>query len=208
MDPLFGGELADACVPTIITLDQSVAQAPNSDLMRARAQQRSAGDPSCPPSFSVHLVTSSTTLANGQPISLPASWGGGNSPSGTGSRRAVWGGEALEDPGSLGQKVTAAYPHTTQGSNRSNRGIPISVNCLVSFAPLRFSNLPRPPSLTKTSGWIYPAARGRFGPPTGRTSLAVSLSACHQGLGRQVGSETRTLLVAVCLQTRLDLLYV
>lgn len=34
------------------------------------------------PSFSASLVTSPNTLANGRPISLPAGWGGGNSPSG------------------------------------------------------------------------------------------------------------------------------
>lgn len=76
------------------------------------------------PSFSASLVTSPNTLANGRPISLPAGWGGGNSPSGTGSRCAVWG-DWGKDPGT--EKVTAAYPHTTPNGHRSNRGIAISV---------------------------------------------------------------------------------
>lgn len=98
--------------------------------MQARAWRSGRRSICGPPSSSAPLVTSPNTLANGRPISLPAGWGGGSSPSGNrlpARRVGEMGGRALEDPGT---KVTAAYPHTTPTVNRSNRGIAISVNCL------------------------------------------------------------------------------
>lgn len=115
---------------------------------------------------------SPNTLANGRPISLPAGWGGGNSPSGTGSRRAGCGGKALEDPATKSDSCLSAYDPRV---NRSNRCIAISVNWLNRCADgiLEPSTLP---SHTENQWLALPGCEG-FGPHTGGTYLAVRLSA-------------------------------
>lgn len=151
------GGICRCCVPTVCTIVRPVA--PGGTFV-PRYNQRQ-GDPSAPssvPFSSVRaLVTSPNTLANGRPISLPAGWGGGSNPSRHRlPARRVGGG--WEGPGGPWE-VTACLSAYDPRAHRSNRGIAISSKLPHIFRVDGILEPSTPPSHTKTSGWLYPAAR-------------------------------------------------
>lgn len=149
------GGICRCCVPTVPMYVRPVAQG---GTFVPRYNQRQA----------IHLLHLSHSLLCGLwshlPIPLqtgdlyhyPRAGEAGATRPGTGSRRAGWvGGRGPGGPWDVTACLSAYNPRT----HRSNRGIAISSKLPHIFRVDGILEPSTPPSHTKTSGWLYPAAR-------------------------------------------------